>query len=308
MTAEAGASRVQSGTLCRPEMHAVVCAAARQESEANAMPGSPSSPEGRDSPHTPAVPADFRAEVGRADAGGHPGDLELLAVESRGFEWEREGLRLIEHARLRLERSGRVPQPAPGEPRRVLLFTGHMIDEPGRERPRFPPDMEGTARRAIRETVLGEHGAAGAVAYGIAGGASGGDILFHEVCAELDIRTRLFLAVPPGPYVRASVRPAGEQWVGRFERLLRRLPARVLGETEELPRWLRAKPHYNVWQRNNLWMLYNALAAGGENVTLVALWDGEVGDGSGGTSDMVRGAEARGAKTVILDTGTLFGT
>jgi hypothetical protein len=270
------------------------------------MPGSSSNSEDRD--HPSAVPADFRAEVERAVEGGHPGDLELLAVEARGFEWEGEGLRLIERARRRLEKSGRMTQPAPGGPGRVLLFTGHMIDAPGRERPRFPPDMEGTARRAIMETVLGERESAGEVAYGIAGGASGGDILFHEVCAELGTPTRLFLAVPPEQYVRASVRPAAARWVERFERLLQTLPARVLGDSEELPRWLRGKLDYNVWQRNNLWMLYNALAAGGENVTLVALWDGGAGDGLGGTADMVQSAADHGAKTIILDTNTLFGT
>jgi hypothetical protein len=28
------------------------------------------------------------------------------------------------------------------EPRKVALFSGHMIDAPGREKPRFPPDKE----------------------------------------------------------------------------------------------------------------------------------------------------------------------
>jgi hypothetical protein len=158
------------------------------------------------------------------------------------------------------------------------------------------------------ETVLGERESAGGVAYGIGGGASGGDILFHEVCAELDIPTRLFLTLPREQYVRASVRPAGARWVERFERLRRRLPTRVLGDSEELPRWLRGKPGYNVWQRNNLWILHNALAAGADRVTLIALWDGEAGDGPGGTADMVRSASERGAKTVILDTDKLFGT
>jgi hypothetical protein len=256
--------------------------------------------------------------VGRAQ-------FDLKAFEGARATWEAvrqldesdaEADTLLDTIRRRLgdlprsDRAGRnaARRTTDAAPARVLLFTGHMIDAPGRERPRFPPDKEGVARQAIREMLLRERESAGAVAHGIAGGASGGDILFHEVCAELEIPTRLFLALPREQYVRASVRPGGPQWVERFERLRRDLPARVLGDSEELPRWLRGKPDYNVWQRNNLWMLYNALAAGGDNVTLVALWDGKAGDGPGGTGDMVRGAAGRGAQTVILDANTLFGT
>jgi predicted DNA-binding transcriptional regulator AlpA len=41
----------------------------------------------------------------------------------------------------------------------------------------------------------------------VAGGASGGDILFHEVCGELGVPTRLYLALPPESYVTESVAP-----------------------------------------------------------------------------------------------------
>jgi len=34
-------------------------------------------------------------------------------------------------------------------PRKVVLFSGHMIDAPGREKPRFPPDKEPIAASAI---------------------------------------------------------------------------------------------------------------------------------------------------------------
>ena len=80
-------------------------------------------------------------------------------------------------------------------------------------------------------------------------------------------------------------------------------------EAEYLPAWLRSKPDYNIWQRNNLWMLHNALTAGGDDcVTLIALWDREpTGDGPGGTSDLVQKATRRGAKTVVIDTKKEFG-
>lgn len=192
----------------------------------------------------------------------------------------------------------------PSTPARVLLFTGHRIDEPGRAKPRFPPEKEEVARQEIRRAVERER--PGGVAFGIAGGASGGDILFHEVCAELGIPTHLFLALPKNEYIEESVAPARGDWVRRFDRLAEQLPVRVLAHSKKLPDWLAEKKDYGIWQRNNLWMLENALTAGGENVTLIALWNGQEGDGPGGTKDLVDRATARHARIVILDTEKLF--
>jgi tetratricopeptide (TPR) repeat protein len=204
--------------------------------------------------------------------------------------------------------------------RRVLLFTGHRIDAQGRAQPRFPADREAVARQAIREAVVKEMQANEGVVCGFAGGASGGDILFQEVCAELDIPMQLYLAIPPERYVVSSVQQAGERWVERFWRLHNKHTEQkrvcvlseatdVVDEREYLPAWLRTKPDYGIWQRNNLWALFNALAEGGAcNLTLIALWDGEsTGDGPGGTSDLVRKVQERGARAVILNTKELFG-
>ncbi len=94
-----------------------------------------------------------------------------------------------------------------------VLFTGHMIDAADREEPRFPPRAEGAARMAIRESVLQLRDSGGTPMVGIAGGASGGDLLFHEVCAELGVATRLRLALPVEEFIATSVAPAGEGWV-----------------------------------------------------------------------------------------------
>jgi hypothetical protein len=191
-------------------------------------------------------------------------------------------------------------------PARVLLFTGHMVDAAGRDTPRFPPDREGVARQAIRDAVAAETEQPGGVVFGIAGGASGGDILFHEVCAELGVETRLFLALPPEQFIASSVQPAGPGWVDRFWKLHDRLRCRVLSRSPDVPAWLQAKRGYGLWARNNLWMLHNALALARSRATVIALWDGSSGDGPGGTEDMVTKARTRGAKTVDLNTRTLF--
>src|SRR5262249_46974224 len=139
------------------------------------------------------------------------------------------------------------------------------------------------------------------------GGGGGGDILFHELCGELGIPTRLFLALPKNQFIEESVAPAKGNWIARFDQLHQKLPVRVLAESKELPAWLAEKKDYSIWQRNNLWMLHNALAQGGENVTLIALWNGQKGDGPGGTGDLVARARERHAQVEILDTKELFG-
>jgi hypothetical protein len=224
------------------------------------------------------------------------------------------------------------PLPAPGaqsaaQPARkhVLVFAGHMIDTPDRETRRFPADKEAVAREKIREVVLEEMNKGAGVSAAYAGGASGGDILFQEVCAQLGIETRLYLVVEPQLYVTTSVSNAGSNWVERFWKLhaehAARNQVRVLSQTAEaakneidyLPAWLRDKPKYNIWQRNNLWMLFNALVEGCDektgdpNLALIALWDGEEGDAAGGTGDLVTRVESLGARAVIINTKELFG-
>ncbi|HUQ32404.1 MAG TPA: tetratricopeptide repeat-containing protein [Pyrinomonadaceae bacterium] len=220
------------------------------------------------------------------------------------------------------------PLAAPGaEPaarpqgKRVLLFAGHMIDAPDRKKPRFPADKEQIAREKIKEAVLKEMNSGAGVKSGYAGGASGGDILFQEVCAELGIPTRLYLAIPPQKYVVTSVQKAGPEWVERFWNLYNEHKAQkqvrelsdATDDSEYLPAWLREKPDYGIWQRNNLWMLFNALDEGCDpksddpNLTLIALWDGAGGDGAGGTADLVNKVEGMGARCEIIKTQELFG-
>jgi hypothetical protein len=196
-----------------------------------------------------------------------------------------------------------------------------MIDAPEREKPRFPADKEGVAREKIKESILKEMQTGAGVASGYAGGACGGDILFHEVCDELGIQTHLCLAITPRNYVTTFVENGGPQWVERFWTLYNeheeQKQARVLSDTtderEYLPAWLREKPVYDIWQRNNLWMLFNALDEGCDlktedpNVTLIALWDGEAGDGPGGTGDLVEKVKKLGGRYDVIKTKELFG-
>jgi hypothetical protein len=190
---------------------------------------------------------------------------------------------------------------------RVLLFTGHRVDTRGRKTPRFPAAQEATARAAIQQAVQDAVGNEAAGTTAIAGGANGGDLLFLEVCEELGIGRSMFLIIPRDDYVRESVEDGGVEWVRRFNHQAESAECRVYQGTATLPAWLREKEQYTVWERSNAWMLHNALWRGGPRTTLIALWDGEEGDGPGGTKHMIEAARARGAQVVVLNTKELFG-
>ena len=175
-----------------------------------------------------------------------------------------------------------------------VLFTGHMIDAPDRKEVRFPPQAEGAARMAIREAVLQLRDWGGTPMVGVAGGASGGDLLFHEVCAELGVATRLRLALPMEEFIATSVAPAGQSWVQRFQMLVKQLGpenVRVMGETDGR----KYAPADDVWSRANLWMVEDAVALAPQR-TLLALWDGKGGDGPGGTEHLVSVAPSYGIR------------
>jgi hypothetical protein len=186
-------------------------------------------------------------------------------------------------------------------PAEVLLFTGHRLDAPGRPTPRFPAAAEPLAERMIASAIAEQLATASGPVAGLAGGASGGDILFHEIAARLGVPTELSLALPPAEYCAASVADGGDAWVARFEALCEGLPIRLLpAEAHSDERRL------SVWERNNLWLLDSAFAWTGGGISLLALWNGEGGDGPGGTAHMVARARAGGARVVLLDARRLL--
>ncbi len=206
--------------------------------------------------------------------------------------------------------------PGPKEPagpglERVILFTGHRMDAPDRKNPRFPASQEQVARDAIRAAIHEQIELTKGSILGIAGGANGGDILFLEVCQEAGIPTEMLLALPEDQFITASVDSKDSQatnWIRRFHNLVNNhTEVPVLCNSDKLPQWLQFKKNYDIWQRNNLWLLSEALCRGAKHLTIVALWDGAAGDGPGGTEHMVSLAEERGARVVRLDTNNLFG-
>lgn len=186
-----------------------------------------------------------------------------------------------------------------------ILFTGHMIDHPDRAIPRFPARAEFAARAAIHDALRSLSSGLPAATVGIAGGACGGDILFHESCADLGIPTRMLLALPPNQFAERSVAHGGANWVDRFHSLLQRLgPDKVLVMTLSDGR---LEGHTaNIWQRANIWMIEEVLCLAPDRI-LLALWDGKKGDGPGGTEHLIHLATRHGVHPApVISTESLI--
>ena len=80
----------------------------------------------------------------------------------------------------------------------------------------------------------------------------------------------------------------------------------MLQQSEGRPRWLTDKATDYMWERNNMWMMFSAVATGRDR-TLLALSNcqGEA-DGPGGTNHQVAKAAKGGFKPIELDARELL--
>lgn len=184
--------------------------------------------------------------------------------------------------------------PDGGGAKRVLLFSGHMIDGPDREVPRFPPALEGAAARAIGAEL--DRLGAGPEDRAVASAACGGDILFDEAVLERGVPLAVYLPFDEPTFLRKSVEPADDRWPERFRAVVARarrfLAPEVLGPLPE---------GEDPYERTNRWMLDEARRLGGGRVVFLCLWNGEGGDGPGGTQHMMDAVRTAGGDVRWID-------
>ena len=180
---------------------------------------------------------------------------------------------------------------------RVLLFSGHMVDRPERVAPRFPARAVPAARSALARQLDSLSVQASDLA--VTGGASGGDLLFAEQCLARRLRLEIFLPFRRERFVETSVLPGGREWLGLFDAVV------------ENPRTTLhiGSPAYgsedDAYVHCNLAMLERAVELARGPIDLVCMWDGETGDGPGGTEHMVNAVRARGGRVHWIDTRAL---
>jgi hypothetical protein len=193
-----------------------------------------------------------------------------------------------------------IDQKADNAPRQVFLFSGHMVDEPGRSRTRFPPDKEPLAAAAI-DKLLDELGA-GRTDIAISSGACGGDLLFAESCLQRRLRVEIYLSLMEGEFLRESINFAGDHWREKFFWVKERAQRWHI-----MPQELGPTPAgEDAFACGNLWMLDKALAYGARKVSFICLWDRQAGDGPGGTKHLHDAVVQGAGKSYVLDTTELW--
>jgi tetratricopeptide (TPR) repeat protein len=204
--------------------------------------------------------------------------LETMKALGLRNDYVNVGIQTIkeEIARTNIEEYGRAPDKK--HPRkkgknngRAFLFTGYMVDFPGKEKKTFPADKENEIRHDIEKKLDSFKLVPDDRAF-IAGLSAGSEIIFAEICAERGMKVKVFLPLPEAEYIQEFVSPAGDGWVERFYKIRNHPLVDEMYQTENVGA---PKKGDDTYERNNRWALYSSLGLGIDRVRLIALWNGQ---------------------------------
>ena len=176
----------------------------------------------------------------------------------------------------------------------VVIFAGHMIDQPGRPRPRFPQQLEPSVQNAIRDRLQKLN-----ARIGFSSAACGSDILFLEGLLELNGEVHVVLPYEKEMFVRDSVAIFPEaRWAERCNEVLRRAASVVTASNEKMEGGSVSYDYANL--------VLQGLAMGrakelDTELHGLTVWDGRPGDGSGGTASVVQRWKQFGLPFELVD-------
>jgi hypothetical protein len=175
---------------------------------------------------------------------------------------------------------------------KVVVFSGHRTDEPGRSQARFPERKVRAVTAEVRARLEAWGIGPGKPVLAICGGARGGDILFAEQCRDLRADLRLLVPLPEGAFLDHSVRSDANNWVDRYFNLKRDPCCRVFFEHERLGRLADEHDRARLYDRNNRWRLNSARAEvdAGDLYVLTLYDDTRQGGSADGTRAFVEQA------------------
>ncbi len=163
--------------------------------------------------------------------------------------------------------------------RAVAIFAGHMIDKPGRKALRFPSSSEQSVQQRIQDWI-----AANNARLSFSSAAGGSDVIFLETAQAAGVETHVVLPFAVDDFIESSVRPSAEEWIARFEKVWERAASRTILNDEV------ADEKSSVFDFTNQMIAAKAALRGSAldfPKAALAVWDGRLGDGGGGTADAV---------------------
>jgi hypothetical protein len=193
-----------------------------------------------------------------------------------------EAATIIDNAERQLQGLVQVRHEQQVAPERVVLFSGHMVDKPGRTAARLPEAKMPQAAARIGQELDRIGVAPGDL--GISQAASGGDLLFAHACLARGMRLEIYLPQREPEFLAASVSFGASHWQEDFDAIKNRPDVLFRVMPDELGA---TSKDLDIYDRCNKWMLHSALSCGLSSVRFITLWDGAPGDGPGGTEHMV---------------------
>jgi class 3 adenylate cyclase/tetratricopeptide (TPR) repeat protein len=183
-------------------------------------------------------------------------------------------------------------------PASVVMFVGHMVDQPGRQAPRFPPQLEGAVKEAIRSRLRRIE-----PQFGYASAACGSDILFHEAILERKGESHVVLPYEREFFAKDSVEliDSGD-WMRRFEGIISQAV-----EIEEASKRSQMCGMVSFEFANLMLHGLASIRARQLDTKLVPLcvWDGKPGDGPGGTAGTIERWRSAGFAVEVIDLACL---
>ncbi len=161
----------------------------------------------------------------------------------------------------------------------VIHYTGHRVT--------------GLAEARVAVSIGVHLDRAGVVAaYGSL--ASGADTLFAEACRARGVPVHVFLPFGAARFKAASVRPAGEPWVARFD-----IALAAAASVTIMPAGRAAG--FAPCARAAMAAALAAASAGGHAALQLAVWDGVAPRGAAGTAADVAWWRGLGGVTAVVD-------
>jgi class 3 adenylate cyclase len=182
---------------------------------------------------------------------------------------------------------------------RAVVFVGHMIDQPGRKKPRFPAHLEKQVYETIRDHLLTLD-----AKIGYSSAACGADILFLEAILELKGEIHIVLPYEQEEFWKNSVDIIpNSNWKQRFKNLLAKANEVVVCSNHHLEN----SPILYEYANRVVHGLGKMRAELIDTELLhLTVWDGKPGDGIGGTASTVQMWQEWGYKPEIINLQSLI--
>jgi tetratricopeptide (TPR) repeat protein len=164
-------------------------------------------------------------------------------------------------------------------PPKIVVFTGQMIDPPGRKPERFFHNMEEFVKQAIVEKLNHIN-----VQIGYTMASCGSDLLFIEAMLERGAEVHIVLPFNQDDFIKHNISPGGPRWEARFKKALEKASSvqfatkeRFLGH-ETLYRFANMVLHGMAEMRGNFLL---------SPPHLLAVWDSQPDTLIGGAADFI---------------------